>query len=132
LEAIEMPKHYNPADDPSVVGGIQKAHGFKAGDIVEYTNPNGITFGPHVVVGFAQDPNSDRTVYIDSDSPWFAVKPRSLNKIGQKRKMPKKRAKAGKCPNRGGNCEHTMDCMWGIDGWCGRPEGWGCVLAKTG
>jgi hypothetical protein len=29
---------------------------------------------------------------------------------------------------RGGDCEHTMDCMWGVDGWCDRPEGKKCVI----
>jgi hypothetical protein len=77
--------HYNPSDDAAVINGIQEAYGFKAGDIVEYTNPYGLTFAPHKVVGFVQDPNPDllpdNTVYIDSDSPWYPVKPLSLRKI---------------------------------------------------
>lgn len=77
--------HYNPADDPAVINGIQEACGLKIGDLVEYTNSYGVTFGPHVVVGFVQDPDPDflpdNTVYIDSDSPWFPVKPESLKKI---------------------------------------------------
>ena len=28
-----------------------------------------------------------------------------------------------KYPKRGGDCEYTMDCMWGVDGWCDRPTG---------
>lgn len=77
--------HYNPSDDAAVINGIQEAYGFKVGDIVEYTNPYGLTFVPHKVVGFVQDPNPDflpdNTVYIDSDFPWYPVKPLSLRKI---------------------------------------------------
>lgn len=76
---------YNPASDPVVINGIQEAYGFKRGDVVEYTNPYGLTFGPHVVVGFVQNPNPNflpnHTVYIDSDSPWYPVEPSSLRKI---------------------------------------------------
>lgn len=36
---------YNPAEDPAVVNGIQEAYGFRRGDVVEYTNPYGLTFG---------------------------------------------------------------------------------------
>jgi len=77
--------HYNPADDPVVVNGIKEAYGFKMGDIVEYTNSYGLKFGPHSIVGFVQNPDPgflpDNTVYIDSDSPWFPVKPCDLRKI---------------------------------------------------
>lgn len=48
---------YNPAADPSVINGIQEAYGFKIGDLVEYTNPNGAVFAPHIVVGFVQNPD---------------------------------------------------------------------------
>lgn len=79
--------HYNPAKDPAVINGIQEAYGFKIGDRVEFTNPNGLTFGPRKVVGFVQKPDPDflpeNTVYIDSDSPWYPVKPSSLKKIYQ-------------------------------------------------
>ena len=77
--------HYNPANDSAVTKGIQEAYGFKIGDVVEYTNPYGLKFGPHIVVGFVQNPNPDflpdNTVYINSDSPWYAVKPCSPRKI---------------------------------------------------
>ncbi len=33
-------------------------------------------------------------------------------------------------PKRGGDCEHTMDCMWGVDGWCDRPPGNKCEIQK--
>ena len=35
-----------------------------------------------------------------------------------------------KYPERGEDCEHTMDCMWGVDGWCDRPEGYKCVIEE--
>jgi len=35
-----------------------------------------------------------------------------------------------KYPKRGGDCEHTMDCMWGADGWCDRLEGSKCEIQK--
>ena len=92
---------YDPAKDLSVINGIQEAHGFKIGDLVEYTNPNGVTFAPRIVVGFVQEPEKriynytlipsgkrmseeiicDRTVYINSDSPWYPVAPSSLRKL---------------------------------------------------
>lgn len=77
--------HYNPANDPKVINGIQEAYGLKVGDQVEYTNPYGLTFGPHKVVGFVQNPDPDflpnNTVYINSDSPWYPVEPSCLRKI---------------------------------------------------
>lgn len=76
---------YNPAADPSVINGVQEAYGFKIGDLVEYTNPDGMVFAPRIVVGFVQNPDPsflpENTVYIDSDSPWYPVKPSSLRKI---------------------------------------------------
>ena len=92
--------HYNPANDPAVINGVQEAYGFKRGDIVEYTNPDGIVFGPHIVIGFCEPEKRihnytvllsgermteericNRTVYINSDSPWFPVLPSSLKKL---------------------------------------------------
>lgn len=79
--------HYNPANDPVVINGIQEAFGLKVGDKVEYTNLHGLTFSPHKAVGFVQNPDPDwlpdNTVYIDSDSPWYPVKPSSLRKMGE-------------------------------------------------
>jgi hypothetical protein len=72
---------YDPASDPAVINGIQEAYGFKIGDKVEYTNPDGGKFGPHTVIGFVQNPTENlhgRAVYIDFDSPWFPVEPLSL------------------------------------------------------
>jgi hypothetical protein len=92
--------HYNPSDDPKVTNGIQEAYGFKRGDIVEYTNPQSLNFKPHTVIGFCEPEKRihsytelysgehrteeiicNRTVYIDSDSPWLPVKPEDLRKI---------------------------------------------------
>ena len=94
--------HYNPANDPAVINGTQEAYGFKRGDIVEYTNPDGVKFAPHIVIGFCEPekrvhnytiiPSGERvteericnrTVYIDSDSPWYPVEPSSLRKTGE-------------------------------------------------
>lgn len=76
---------YDPATDPAVINGIQEAYGFRRGDTVEYTNPYGLTFGPHTVIGFVQEPGAtslpENTVYIDSDSLWYPVKPSCLRKI---------------------------------------------------
>ena len=132
---------YNPAVDPSVVNGIQEAYGFKIGDLVEYTNPSGMVFAPHVVVGFVQNPNPaflpENTVYIDSDSPWYPVKPSSLRKIGAgvvDRSCEREEAQQRKAmayPKRGDDCEYTMECMWGMDGWCDRPLGSRCEMQKA-
>lgn len=69
----------------AVINGIQEAYGFKIGDIVEYTNPDGLTFGPHIVAGFVQKPDPDflpdNTIYINSDSPWYPVVPSRLRKV---------------------------------------------------
>lgn len=130
--------HYNPAADPAVIDGIQEAYGFKIGDRVEYTNPHGLTFGPHVVVGFVQNPKPDflpeNTVYIDSDSPWYPVIPSRLRKLdacegdGQYKVTMPKLVPDMKYPKHGGDCEYTEDCMWGVDGWCDRPPGNKCEI----
>lgn len=33
-------------------------------------------------------------------------------------------------PKRGGDCEYTMDCPWGVDGWCDRLPGNKCEIQK--
>ena len=92
--------HYNPANDPAVINGIQEAYGFKRGDTVEYTNPQGVIFAPRIIIGFIEPQKRiynytdlytgekkteervcNRTVYINSDSPWFPVEPTSLRKL---------------------------------------------------
>lgn len=57
----------------------------KIGDIVEYTNGNGVKFFPRIVTGFRK-PNPpdflpENVVYINSDSPWYPVKPSRLKKV---------------------------------------------------
>ena len=82
-------QHYNPANDPEVINGKQEAYGFRVGDIVEFTNSNGVVFcdRQHKVIGFVPESTllmekfRERTIYIDSDSPWFAVKPHQLRKL---------------------------------------------------
>ena len=32
-------------------------------------------------------------------------------------------------PEKGGDCEFTEHCMWGVDGWCDRPSE-KCILDK--
>ena len=36
-----------------------------------------------------------------------------------------------KYPKRGEDCIHTWDCIWGIDGWCDRPDEIKCVLDRA-
>lgn len=33
-------------------------------------------------------------------------------------------------PKRCDDCEFTADCMWGVDGWCDRPEDFKCVMEE--
>jgi len=92
--------HYNPANDPAVINGIQEAYGFKRGDKVMFTNDDGCVFGPHTVIGFREPEKRihnytelysgerrtegkvcNRTVYIDYDCYWFPAKPENLTKI---------------------------------------------------
>jgi hypothetical protein len=57
---------------------------FCVGDRVMFTNDYGVTFGPRTITGFREpDPDflPERTIYIDSDSPWFPVKPSQLRKV---------------------------------------------------
>jgi hypothetical protein len=87
---------------------------FALGDQVMFTNDNGVTFGPKTITGFREpDPDflPDRTIYIDSDSPWFPVKPEQLRKVGspEETKKPKRRRK---------NCLALE--LIGVDYWC-RP-----------
>lgn len=35
-----------------------------------------------------------------------------------------------KYPKRGGDCEYTMDCPWGVDGWCDRLPDSKCEIQK--
>lgn len=44
----------------------------KIGDLVAYTNENGCTFPNNKVLGFANNSEYGRVVYLDSSSYWFA------------------------------------------------------------
>ena len=56
---------------------------FKVGDVVKFTNDYGVEFQPHKVIGFTTPENEQhgRFIDIDTDAPWFPVKPESLTKI---------------------------------------------------
>ena len=62
---------------------IQEAYGFKIGDVVEYTNPQGVKFSPRTVTGFREksDYLPDRLIFIDDNCPWMAVAPSSLTRL---------------------------------------------------
>lgn len=58
------------------------ATGFKLGQKVIYTNEYGVSFGPMEVLGFNLDVcPEERSVYVDSDSYWFAECPSSLRPV---------------------------------------------------
>lgn len=50
----------------------------KVGDVVTFTNDEGVEFPHKVVTGFAPEAEHGRFVYYDSDSWWFPVRPESL------------------------------------------------------
>lgn len=121
---------YNPANDPAVINGIQEAYGFKIGDVVEYTNPQGVKFGPRKVIGFPENCSlSGDRVYINSDSPWYPVEAKKLEHVRTMAEVETIKDEP-RYPKHGGDCEYTEDCMWGVDGWCDRPEDRKCVIAK--
>ena len=51
---------------------------FKVGDIVTFTNENGILFKDRKIIGFDDNPDNNRTVYLSKDSYWFPVTAESL------------------------------------------------------
>lgn len=53
---------------------------FKVNDIVTFTNDYGVSFHSLRVIGFTKPEHevNGRFIHIDSDSPWFPVKPESL------------------------------------------------------
>ncbi len=51
---------------------------FKVGDVVTYTNDNGIAFHGKVVTGFSPAIENGRFVYLDNEAWWFASSPESL------------------------------------------------------
>lgn len=59
---------------------------FKVGDVVKFTNDNGVKFGPHKVLGYTTPENelNGRFIHIDYDCVWFPTSPESLKKIPSK------------------------------------------------
>ena len=57
---------------------------FKLGDLVTFTNENGISFPNKVVIGFAKPENEvgGRFVHISTDAPWFPCNPEELTVQG--------------------------------------------------
>ena len=53
---------------------------FKVGDKVTFTNPAGIKFSGHKVIGFStvEDMFHGRFIHLDYDCFWFPAKPESL------------------------------------------------------
>lgn len=54
----------------------------KVGELVMFTNPAGIVFGPHEILCFCE-PDNDRCVYIDYDCYWFPAKPETLTALSK-------------------------------------------------
>ena len=54
------------------------------GDIVAYTNPNGVTWSPLKVLGFEPTPDEGRCVYLDWECYWFPVQPDKVRLIYRK------------------------------------------------
>lgn len=60
---------------------LEEMGGFKAGDLVEYTNENGVKFTKQIL-GFRTDYQIPKnTVYLDKDSYWFCVPISSIKPI---------------------------------------------------
>lgn len=51
---------------------------FQKGQQVTFTNDNGRRFGPYEIMGFCEPTISGACVYLDKDSYWCPVKPRSI------------------------------------------------------
>ena len=64
-------------DEPDIVSKCPYGSTLKAGEKVIFTNPNGVRFGPHEILGF-QKSNPDgvkgRYIYLDYDWYWFPSK----------------------------------------------------------
>lgn len=53
---------------------------FRVGDVVTFTNDNGVVFPDMVVTGFSPTVEHGRFVYFDKDAWWFPVRPANLTK----------------------------------------------------
>lgn len=71
--------------DNEMVSTPPKQCEFTVGTSVMFTNDYGVQFGPHRVIGFAKPEHEQhgRFIHIDSDSPWFPVKPESLKAVAE-------------------------------------------------
>lgn len=58
---------------------------FKIGDIVKFTNDYGVEFEPRTIIGFTtpKDILHGRFIHIDTDAPWFPVKPEQLTLLSR-------------------------------------------------
>lgn len=66
--------------DNEMVDAPPKPCEFKVGDVVKFTNDYGVEFEPRKVIGFTKPEHElhGRFIHIDTDCPWFPVKPESL------------------------------------------------------
>ena len=78
----------NSDSKPSI--DISKAHRFRKGDIVEFTNDYGLIFGPYKITDIIKKPafRPECTIYLNDDSPWCPVSPNSLRKIPNSNQKP--------------------------------------------
>lgn len=55
---------------------------FKVKDLVKFTNDYGVEFGPYKILGYTTPENvlHGRFIHVNSDSPWFPVKPEQLTR----------------------------------------------------
>jgi len=55
---------------------------FKVGDLAKFTNEYGVEFGPYTILGYTrpEDVLHGRFIHVNSDSPWFPVKPEQLTR----------------------------------------------------
>lgn len=65
---------YNERIYPKLSDVVTTSEDVKMGDTIMFTNDNGITFGPYVVLGFCE-PWYGRCVYFDHESYWFPARP---------------------------------------------------------
>ena len=69
--------------DNEMVNNPPRPCDLKIGDTVKFTNDYGVEFEPHKIIGFTKPEHElhGRFVHIDTDAPWFPVKPESLTRI---------------------------------------------------
>ena len=57
---------------------IDTENDLAVGDIVAFTNDNGVVFGPHEILAFDIPGDWGRCVYFDHDAYWFPARPEQL------------------------------------------------------